>query len=83
MLFRFRPLRGIRDTEENSVFTCACFLVGFVFLRKVFLIFQASLNFILTTTCRFFYILISLCYHFLSLCSLMERPLHWELEMGN
>ncbi|KAK3744369.1 hypothetical protein QZH41_014026 [Actinostola sp. cb2023] len=25
-LMEFRPLRGIRDTEENSVFTCSCFL---------------------------------------------------------
>ena len=30
MLFsiRFKPLRAIRDTEENSFFTCACFAVS-------------------------------------------------------
>ena len=26
---RFKPLRAIRDTEENSFFTCACFAVSF------------------------------------------------------
>ena len=25
---RFKPLRAIRDTEENSFFTCACFAVS-------------------------------------------------------
>lgn len=31
LFVRFKPLRAIRDTEENSLFTCASFAVSSLF----------------------------------------------------
>ena len=49
---RFKPLRAIRDTEENSFFTCACFAVSLsvIIFNVIFKIYNCLVERVISRT---------------------------------